>query len=163
MPAPAKIKHDLVRALFDYDYLSGALTPKPTAVRAARRTDKNQWEINGHRYSAHRLIWAWHNPKEPNPYIVSFIDGDKTNTRIENLKAVHEHPRWAGHVKQVKLAMDDYGNIIDPTEPQAPAPQPDTDTPVKIRASKLRLMELLNKPVAVDNFEDEVTQGLGLK
>lgn len=165
MPLPAKIHPHLVRALFDYDYLSGALTPKPTAVRAARRTDKYQWEIDGRRYSTHRLIWAWHNPQAPNPYVVSFIDGDKTNTRIENLKALHEHPRWVGHVKQVRMKMDKYGNLIDPKNPQATAPQPDPNqiAEAKIRASKLRLLKHLNKTPKLDNFEEEVMQGLNFK
>lgn len=165
MPLPAKINQHLVRALFDYDTQTGALIPKPTAGRAARRADKNQWEIDGRRYSIHRLVWAWHNPKEPNPYVVSFIDGDKTNTRIENLKALHEHPRWVGHVKQVRMKMDKYGNLIDPAKPQAPAPQPDhnQNAEAKIRASKLRLLKHLNKTPKLDNFEDEVLQGLEFK
>jgi hypothetical protein len=154
MPAPAKINSDLVRALFDYDYLSGALIPKPTAARAARRTDKNQWEITGYRYSSHRLIWIWHHPTEPNPYIVSFIDGDKTNTRIENLRAVHEHPRWAGHVKQVRMKMDDYGNVV--SIDHAPLPPPDPTTPPKPRASRLRLMAQHAREIDVSIFDGEL-------
>ena len=112
MPKAAPINPDLIRAIFDYDPELGVLTPKPTASNAARRTDKNQWEVSSHRYLMHRLVWAWHNPDNPNPYSVQFKDGDRTNSHIENLFPIHTNPRWIGHVKQVKGHIDGYGNVV---------------------------------------------------
>lgn len=112
MPKAAPINPTLLHAIFDYDTDTGTLTPKPTAANAARRTDKNQWEVSGHRYLMHRLVWAWHNPDNPNPYSVQFKDGDRTNSHIENLFPIHTNPRWLGHVKQVKGHIDSNGNVV---------------------------------------------------
>jgi hypothetical protein len=111
MPAAAPISPHLVRTLFDYDPTTGALIPKPTAQTAARKTDKRQWEVGAYRYSLHRLVWAWHNPDNPNPKYITFKDSDATNTRIENLHAQNVHPRWVGHTKQTRARIDASGNV----------------------------------------------------
>lgn len=111
MPAPAPIAPDLVRALFNYDPTTGQLVPKPAADRAARRTAADQWEVGRHRYALHRLIWAWHHPEAPNPYCVQFIDGNRRNTRIENLYAVPTNPRWAERPKQFRATLHEDGSI----------------------------------------------------
>jgi hypothetical protein len=69
-----------------------------------------QWWLGGGTYSVHRLVWAWHNPDNANPAYIKFVDGDRTNTRIENLEAKNVHPRWEGHVKH-NATIDAYGNI----------------------------------------------------
>ena len=111
MPSPIRIDPNLILAIFDYDPEVGALTLKPTMPKAARKTDKRQWEIGHHRYALHRLVWAWHNPDRPNPKYISFKDGNTHNTKIDNLFARTDHPRWEGHTKQRKGKIDRHGNI----------------------------------------------------
>lgn len=134
MPRAVPINPDLIRAIFAYDPDTGALTPKPTAPLVARRTDKNQWEVNGHRHMTHRLVWAWHNPDNPNPYSVQCKDGNRHNTRIENLYSISTNPRWIGHVKQVKGRFDSAGRIILAGDTSAPTPTPAaTSTPKRVQ------------------------------
>jgi hypothetical protein len=112
MPKAAPINADLIRAVFTYDPETGALTPKPTAPLVVRRTDVCQWEVGKHRYSLHRLVWAYHHPENPNPVYITFKDGWRTNTRIENLEAKNVHPRWEGHAKQIKVKLSPDGHMI---------------------------------------------------
>ena len=111
MPRAAKIDPQTILAIFDYDPKSGALHLKPTMPKAARKTDKRQWEVGSRRYSLHRLVWAWHHPENPNPNFISFRDDDPTNTKIENLFARDTNPRWDGHTKQTPALIDKHGNI----------------------------------------------------
>lgn len=139
MPKAASINPILVRTLFDYDPSTGNLIPKPTAAKAARRTNSRQWEIGDTEYSVHRLVWAWHNPDNPDPKYIRFRNGDKRDWRIENLEARDVHPRWEGHAKKTAVRLDSYGRVVDADSPDLPPP----DVPVRPRAS-----ELLNpKPV----------------
>ena len=164
MPAPARINPHLVQILFGYNPDSGELTPKPTAQRAAYRTAKNQWEIGEHRYSVHRLIWAWHNPNDANPYAVQFIDGDTKNTRIENLHAIRTNPRWLDHGKKPRMYMRVDGTLVpagrgnqSSTPDGMPVPQ---QRPVTVRASVQRRAEQLE--VGMRNFEEEVLSSVNL-
>jgi len=170
MPAPSKINPALVQILFDYNPDTGELIPKPTTHRAAYRTAKNQWEIGEHRYTTHRLIWAWHNPNNANPYAVQFIDGDQNNTRIENLHAIHTNPRWLDHNKKQRMYMRADGTIVPMGSvhklraPETPA----EPKPVIVRASVQRqLAQEAAKQAAIEaalsNFEEEVSQGLTFK
>jgi hypothetical protein len=111
MPAAAPLNHDLLHAIFTYDASSGSVVPKPTAKNAARRTARTQWEIGEYRYSLHRIVWAMHHPEDPNPRYIMFKDGDRANTRIENLYPQHKHPRWVNHQKQVKARMNARGEF----------------------------------------------------
>jgi len=128
MPKPIPINPVLLRAIFDYDPETGQLIPKPTADHAARRKDKLQWEIGARRYSLNRLVWAWHNPDDANPYAIQHRDGDRRNTRIENLYPIPTHPRWVGHVKQVSARIDRHTGAIvllgEPRRPQPPTKPP---------------------------------------
>lgn len=112
MARTARIDPQTILALFDYDPTLGTLRLKSGMEHAARKTDKRQWQVGAHRYSLHRLIWAWHHPDKPNPKFVTFRDSDHTNTRIENLHGTNEHPRWAGHVKQRQGTLDEMSRII---------------------------------------------------
>jgi hypothetical protein len=112
MPKALPIHPDLLHIIFDYDAETGQLIPKPTAERAARRKDKLQWEIGASRYSLNRLVWAWHNPYDPNPYAIQHRDGDRYNTRIENLYPIPTHPRWVNHVKQIPAKLDSHTGAI---------------------------------------------------
>ncbi len=166
MPAPAKINPHLVQILFDYNPTTGELIPKPTTKRAAYRTAKNQWEIGEYRYTVHRLIWAWHNPDNPNPYAVQFLDDNPANTRIENLCAIHTNPRWLDHNKKQRMYMRSDGTLVplgrakkqgnSPTLPVDPK-----ERPVFVRASVQRKIDQLEaeriaRDVSMDNFEEEV-------
>jgi hypothetical protein len=112
MPKAAPINADLIRAIFTYDPETGALIPKPTAPLVVRRTDANQWEVGRHRYSLHRLVWAYHHPENPNPQYVAFKEGWRNDPRIENLEAKDVHPRWEGHIKQTRARLSADGCII---------------------------------------------------
>lgn len=112
MARTARIDPQTILAIFDYDPVTGALHPKPGMEHMARKTDKRQWEVGAHRYSLHRLVWAWHHPDNPNPKFVTFRDGVGTTTRIENLHGTNEHPRWAGHVKQRRGTLDEMGRVL---------------------------------------------------
>jgi hypothetical protein len=111
MPAAAPINPVLIRSIFDYESVTGNLIPKPAAKNVAYKTARNQWAIGQYRYSLHRLVWAWHNPDNPNPRYITFKDSMCNNTRIENLHAQDVHPRWVGHKKQRKAKLDADGNI----------------------------------------------------
>jgi hypothetical protein len=112
MPKAAPINADLIRAIFTYDSETGELVPKPTAPLVVRRTDANQWEVGRHRYSLHRLVWAYHHPENPNPQYVAFKEGWRNDPRIENLEAKDVHPRWEGHTKQIRARLSADGHII---------------------------------------------------
>ena len=114
MPKAAPVNPHLVRSLFTYDPATGDLIPNKLAQRAARRTAKYQWELGAYRYSLHRLVWAYHNPDNPSPYCVQFHDGDRTNTRIENLYAINTNPRWLNHTKQVPMRITADGTVTPP-------------------------------------------------
>jgi hypothetical protein len=116
MPKAAPINADLIRAIFTYDPATGALIPKPTAPLVARRTDKYQWGIGAHRYSLHRLVWAYHHPENPNPTYIACKDYNRYNTRIENLEAKDVHPRWEGHTKKINATLDEHGRIVYVTD-----------------------------------------------
>jgi hypothetical protein len=112
MPKAAPINADLIRAIFTYDPETGALIPKPTANLTARRTSNRQWEVGRHRYSLHRLVWAYHHPENPNPNYITFKDFSDYNPRIENLEARDVHPRWEGHTKKINATLDEFGRIV---------------------------------------------------
>ena len=134
MPAPAPIDPKLIRALFRYDPTLGQLTPNPLTPNAVHRTGRYQWAVGAFRYSMHRLIWAYHNPKHPNPYCVQFIDGDRNNARIENLRAIHTNPRWANHVKQVPMRITADGLVIPRDAPDpGPIDRPTLPRPLMLK------------------------------
>lgn len=142
MPAPAPINPKLIRALFDYNPTTGDLIPNKLAARAAVRISQYQWEVGPHKYSTHRIIWAWHNPDRPNPYAVKFHDNNMKNTRIENLYALDTNPRWVGHVKQVKMSIRSDGTVAPVgAEPQHQPPTPAPERPFVPRMSVLRAEE----------------------
>jgi len=111
MPKAVPINPTLVRIAFTYDSATGALKLKPLGERAAKRINSKQWQMGGSTYLMHRLVWAWHNPDNANPRFIKFVDGDRTNTRIENLKATNVHPQWENHAKRVDAIIDDDGRI----------------------------------------------------
>jgi hypothetical protein len=157
MPAPAPINPLLLHTIFTYDASFGSVVPKPTAKNAARRTARTQWEIGAYRYSLHRLIWAMHNPDKPNPFSVQFRDGDRNNTRIENLYAIDTNPRWLGHVKQQRVRLNADGEVGNTPQHTTPA------EPVKPRLSVLRRQEQEAEQAAklkamTDTFEEDVVR-----
>lgn len=113
MPAAAPFRNPLlIRAYFDYDPATGKLTHKPDSKIARlvgapviRRANNFQYYYEGYARTDHRIIWAMHHPENANPKFIVFLDGDKTNTRIENLMGTDTNPRWIGHTKQPKVSM----------------------------------------------------------
>lgn len=87
MPACNKIPLNDVQTLLSYDKATGTLVLKDpdTPRKVCRPHTTSQWSIHGKHYSTHRLIWALHNPDNPNPRYVEHLDGDLDNHCIENL------------------------------------------------------------------------------
>lgn len=44
--------------------------------------------INGVYYMAHRLIWRMHHKNGAVPIVIDHVDGNKSNNKIENLRAL---------------------------------------------------------------------------
>ena len=81
----------VLHALFEYDFETGELTWKKTGKRAG-------WNAGGYRvvrvnkisYKVHRLIYFMFNRKDPGKKVIDHIDGDKSNNRLINLRAVKQ-------------------------------------------------------------------------
>lgn len=108
-----RIDAHLVRRLFNYNPTTGKLTVKdeykhlPVFLVTGRSVFI--YNIN---YSLHNLVYAWHNPDEPQPQWVKFIDGNPKNTRIENLYPLTKDKNWIVRSRGgIKCHMDDMGNI----------------------------------------------------
>ena len=89
--------------LFDYDPTTGNLIyrknqrgrgSKKAGDTAGTSSNKNRPDstkvvmIKGSRYYIHRLIWVWHGnelPSKEDGLIISFKNGNKYDSRIENL------------------------------------------------------------------------------
>jgi len=99
---------EILREIFDYDHERGCLIWKPRprshfrsdramavcngtfAGRVAgHQSARGYWVLmlDGKRYGAHRLIWAWHHGDLPAGQVVDHIDGDPSNNKIENIRA----------------------------------------------------------------------------
>lgn len=86
---------DRAKELFSYDLESGAFTWKaskqnPYLIGKPAGTKHNDGylmiRIDGQRYRAHRLAWAWVHGEEP-PVEIDHIDRDRLNNSIDNLRA----------------------------------------------------------------------------
>ena len=77
--------------------------------RAGYLATDGYWKIGifSKLYMAHRLIWRMHHPKGPVPFVLDHIDGDRSNNRIKNLRAVtaseNQHNRHQREVPQMKV------------------------------------------------------------
>lgn len=111
MPRSLPLNPDLLRTVFRYNPETGNVHPRPTALMVVRRINSKQWEVGPCIYGLHRIVWAMHNPDNPNPVYILFRDGNRANTRIENLEPKNVHPRWEGHVKQQRGYIDKHGNV----------------------------------------------------
>lgn len=96
------LTHERVRALFDYDPCSGALTyvstwvhgrsgktlrPAGAAVGTVNLRGYLRVGIDGTTYLCHRLIWLWVSGEWPK-YTIDHIDGVRNNNAWVNLRDV---------------------------------------------------------------------------
>jgi hypothetical protein len=91
---------DTIRYLFDYredGNLTRKIKPNNRASRmtpigdAVGTTDSRGYktvQVDGKLHKVHKLIYIYHNGEVPSNLIIDHIDGDPTNNRIENLRAV---------------------------------------------------------------------------
>lgn len=83
-------------SLFSYCRDTGSLfwkIKKPQVYPGMRAGNKNKEgyvavRINGKDHRAHRIIWVMHNGPIPTGLEIDHIDGNPSNNRIENLRAV---------------------------------------------------------------------------
>lgn len=88
---------ELVRKMFDYDPDTGLFTWKKYPYVSHTNAGKivgNKTQhgyrrvgISGRYYFSHRLIWVHHHGSDPNG-IIDHINGDRSDNRISNLRAV---------------------------------------------------------------------------
>ena len=100
----AFITQDEVKELFDYDAETGNLVYRKTfkgrkyknGTKVAGTIQPNGYRmvmIKRKRYYIHRLIWLWHHGTFPR--VTDHINQDKSDNRIENLRAVdYKQNRW---------------------------------------------------------------------
>lgn len=90
---------DVLRSALSYEPVTGHLywkandaiphTParKPGSRALGYITERGYYRggLLGRQVMAHRVVWKWHYGTEPDE--IDHVDGDKTNNRIENLRA----------------------------------------------------------------------------
>jgi hypothetical protein len=103
-----KITADEVRALFDYNPVTGEFIrfigiPGASAgvVKGCIRPDGyGQISVNRKRELTHRLVWLWVHGYLP--YQIDHIDGDKLNNRIDNLREATTSQNHGNTVKSIR-------------------------------------------------------------
>jgi hypothetical protein len=70
--------------------------------------------IHGIQRPYHHLVWIYHNGNTPNRNFIEFIDGDRLNTRIENLRLIpsKNEPLTLERLKQVLRYDEDSGDFF---------------------------------------------------
>jgi hypothetical protein len=93
------IEQDLLKELYDYQdgFLINRFNINPRAMKGEKAgcliktTGYTGIRINSKRYSAHRLIWIWHNGDIPKRMEIDHINRNRGDDRIENLRlATHQ-------------------------------------------------------------------------
>ena len=77
-----------LNSILQYDHQNGIFVWKKTNTLAGKIRPSGYYQIgiDGKRYYSHRLAWKLFYNEEP-PELIDHIDGDKTNNKIENLRA----------------------------------------------------------------------------
>lgn len=122
MPAAAPFKNPkMLHAFFTYDPDTGKLHPKEGAdiarklgMPVIKRTNNTQYRVEGYARSHHRIIWAMHHPEDPNPRYIRFLDGNKDNTRIENMMGTDVSRRWEGYIPRAPMCQLPNGKMVQP-------------------------------------------------
>ena len=122
---------DTLRALFNYDPATGKVTwaqDRKTkggkigqevgslTERGYRRITLRDDGIS-HTYKLHRIAWALHYGEDPYPLTIDHINRDKTDNRIDNLRAITLIDNLSNRVlirrKKVKITYPDgRGSIV---------------------------------------------------
>lgn len=108
-----RIDAHLLRKICDYDPIKGKLRKKKEYKHLPlSAASGNTLSVYGVHYSMQNLVYAWHNPDEPQPQWVKFIDGNPRNTRIENLYPFTIDKNWLARSRGgIKCHMDDMGRV----------------------------------------------------
>lgn len=99
----------LLCRLLDYDPSTGALTWKP---RAAGFSDDGYLivRIGGARYYQHRIAWLMEKGP-PVPEIIDHIDRNRSNNRIDNLRAA-THGENMANQQRAKLGASGFQGVV---------------------------------------------------
>ena len=82
--------HVLLNELFTYDPIEGTLVDAFTKEKVGW-TDKRGYShvrVKKITYKLHRIVFCMFHRRDPGKLVIDHIDGDKTNNRIYNLRAV---------------------------------------------------------------------------
>lgn len=90
-----------------FEYKDGFLYWRKNGKKAGTRhhTGYTQVGLKGKLYSAHRLVFMMHHGFIPE--IIDHIDGDRSNDRIENLRAAS----WAQNLQNMKLRPNNKSGV----------------------------------------------------
>jgi len=106
------IDHQYLVNNFDYDKKTGTLKPKNNALNLILR------DRNGYKYMYlekkdrpyHRLVYLFHNEELPDGNTIDHINRDRSDNRIENLRAVS--PLWQAHNRGTNVVHNNWNVYV---------------------------------------------------
>lgn len=97
-----------VQEVFEY-LSSGQLKRKSlnkiTGITASPSMGYTQTKIDGYTIPVHRVVYIYHHGKIPDGYHIDHIDHDRTNNRIENLRAIPAKENLSNHMRSKHLGV----------------------------------------------------------
>ena len=94
--------HSLLSELFTYDPIEGTLVDASTGKKVGW-TDKRGYShlrVKKVIYKLHRIVFCMFYRRDPGSLVIDHIDGDKTNNRIYNLRAVRQRENKSNTVSR---------------------------------------------------------------
>lgn len=84
--------HILLNELFTYDPIEGTLVDAETGKKVGWTDQRGYSHVRVKKitYKLHRIVFCMFHRRDPGSMVIDHIDGDKTNNRIYNLRAVRQ-------------------------------------------------------------------------